>query len=224
VTDTVTQRVPASKRGRRELTVAVLLAVAGGAILLLVASRGWVGLRVDRKAPLPPLHRTIDGSDAQPLLYALGLVGLAGAVAILATRRIGRIVVGVLLVATGLLTLQRTISDLNGMSPAHVLSLLEDAGPVVGVATGAHTVVDLQLGWMIAALIGSVLMALAGLLTVARAGAWPVMGKRYERAGGGSKPAAAATDRTLWDAMDRGEDPTTGATEAGGDHADDRTR
>ncbi|HVX45544.1 MAG TPA: Trp biosynthesis-associated membrane protein [Mycobacteriales bacterium] len=211
----------AAKRSRRELTAAVVLAVAGGALLLFIASRGWVGLRVDRKAPLPPLHRTIDGSDAQPLLYALGLVGLAGAVAILATRRIGRIVVGVLLVATGAVALQRTISDLNGLSPGHVLSLLEDAGPVVGVPRGAHTVVDPHLGWMIAALVAAALLGTAGLATIVRAGSWPMMGKRYERA---ERRSAAVTDRNLWDAMDRGEDLTAGDGAPGGDHAEDRTR
>lgn len=203
---------PAPTRSRRELAGAVLLAAVGGALLLLAASRGWVTLRVDRKAPLPPLRRTISGSDAQPLLYALGLVGLAAAVAILATRRIGRLVIGTLLLAAGVLTLQRAISDLNGMAPGHVLSLLEDAGPVVGVATGAHTVVDLRMVWVSCAVIAAVLLVASGVLTVMRAGAWPVMGRKYERGHGAAKPApdaaAAVSDRNLWDAMDRGDDLT----------------
>lgn len=196
-------------RSRRELAAAVLLAAVGGALLLLVASRGWVSLRVDRQPPLPPLSRTIHGSDAQPLLNALGFVGLAGAVAILATRRIGRLLVGALLVAAGVAGLQRTVTDLNGMSPAHVLSLLEDAGPVVGIAAGARTTVHPDLPWMVCALAAGCLLILGGVLTIVRAGAWPVMGRRYERRQGRSARPAARTERTMWDALDRGDDPTT---------------
>jgi Tryptophan-associated transmembrane protein (Trp_oprn_chp) len=53
------------------------------------------------------------------------------------------------------------------------------------------------------AVIGGAAVAVGGLLALLTAGAWPVMGARYERA---ASAQAGTTD--LWAALDRGEDPT----------------
>jgi len=197
----------------------VLAAAIGAALVLLAASRGWVTLRVARDRPLPDLVRTVRGGKAQPLLTAMGLVGLAGAVALLATRRIGRLVVGLLLAAAGVLVAVRASTDLQGMSAHRAETLLTDGGPVVGVPAGARATVDLQLTWVGVALTGAVLLIGAGAVVLARGRRWPGMGGRYERsrpatiqdAGHAPEPAqkaVAEADRTLWEALDRGEDPT----------------
>jgi Tryptophan-associated transmembrane protein (Trp_oprn_chp) len=61
-------------------------------------------------------------------------------------------------------------------------------------------------GWPLLAAAGGLAVAAAGALTIARGARWPSMGARYDR------PARTRHDSTdpaqLWQALDRGEDPT----------------
>jgi uncharacterized membrane protein (TIGR02234 family) len=76
---------------------------------------------------------------------------------------------------------------------------------------------DVDAGWPSAALVGAAIVAVAAAASVVYSGRWPVMGGRYSRATAGSAragtertgpSAAAASEAELWDAVDRGEDPT----------------
>ncbi len=86
---------------RRELTVAVLLAVLGSAIALFAASRNWVVIETRRPDPLPPVREIRSGRDAVPWAAAMSFVGLAGGIALLATKRLGRLLVGVVVALSG---------------------------------------------------------------------------------------------------------------------------
>jgi hypothetical protein len=66
----------------------------------------------------------------------------------------------------------------------------------VGLVTG-----KVVAGPLVAILAGLVLTACGGLAAV-RERKWPVMGARYER--------SVPNKRDIWDALDRGEDPTAG--------------
>jgi uncharacterized membrane protein (TIGR02234 family) len=94
---------------------------------------------------------------------------------------------------------------------------------VVGVAAGARAHVELNLAIVSVGLIGTVLLGLTGALAVVRGGVWPAMGSRYDRPSkkarqadsespaDGTNPPADRGDmgqRSLWEALDRGEDPT----------------
>ncbi len=237
--------------GRRELSAAIGAAVVGAALMLVLAGRPWVTVTATRTPPLPPLVHTISGSTAEPLLTALGIVGLAGVVALLATRALGRAVVGVLLTAAGALAAVRAASALGGVSAARAEALLAEAGPMVGVPADARISATAHGGTVVVVLIGALLLAAAGALTVLRGSRWPAMGARYDApvehaavgaapgaapgpstdgpstdgpstdgqptdgpstdAGNSSDPAdRAVPDRQLWDALDRGDDPTAG--------------
>jgi LPXTG-motif cell wall-anchored protein len=208
---------------RRGLTVAVLAVAAGAGLVLLGASRVWWVEVVPRPAPLRPEEIAHTGSSLAPLLPALGLVALAGAGGLLATRRAARRLVGALL---GVVAVALVVT---------VAGAIRGAGPV----------------WPAACLAGAALIGLAGGLAVGYGGRWPEMGARYRRnrpdaaragatqesgaegapAGGdvGAGPSGPATvgavDATtvgrtgapttphlstaeLWDAVDRGDDPT----------------
>ena len=178
-------------RGRRELVLAVLACTAGAAVVLFAASRTWAVVVQARPAPLPPLRTARTGAALVPWLPALAFVGLAGAGALVATRRTGRLLVGVLLVACGL-----------GMIAGAA------AAPGSG-ATGSGG----AAAWMVAAALGGGLVAAVGAATVARGRRWPTMGARYERSATADRPAPAGADRPrapaeIWDAIDRGTDPT----------------
>ena len=200
--------------GRRGLGTAVLLCLVGAFVVLVGAGRVWASAEVPTGPITGPRQVSVSGTEVVAGVRALGLVGLAGVPALLATRRTGRVVVALLRLLTG-----------AGVGAA---VLGADAGAAVGreasaVAAGAQRMDDVVLGspWPVVTALGGGVLALAGLLTVVRGRSWPGLGQRYEApavAGAASAAAAAAVptgeqpprlaERGLWEALDRGEDPT----------------
>jgi uncharacterized membrane protein (TIGR02234 family) len=197
-------------KDRRGLTTACLLCLLGAFVVLVAAGRSWALVEV-AAGPLAEARTDAHtGTDVVPGVSALGLVGLAGVVALAATRRTGRTLVGVVLLATG-----------AGVLAAVVSALRTTAAELAG-QTGADAV-DVT-AWPFVTAAGGLLLLLAGLLTVARGRSWPALGQRYDA------PAGAApqepTEKGLWEALDRGEDPTANLGTLAGPPADreaDRT-
>jgi uncharacterized membrane protein (TIGR02234 family) len=185
---------------RRELGAAVLLVLAGAVLLLVSTAGAWVTGVQSRPSPLPSTPIEVGSDEAAGPLRALALVVLASVPALAATRRAGRTALGVLLVI---------VAVLAGVLAARVLN---DPGLVVDldvddVATTSRPVL---------AVAGAVLTAVAGAVVAARGRHWAALSRRYERpaAGGPAAPGAEAAPAPgppeLWDALDRGEDPTRG--------------
>jgi hypothetical protein len=190
---------------RRQLAYAVLSCLAGAGLAVLSTTRTWAVEVTVRPAPLPSIRVVHTGGDLLPWLPALAMVGLAGAGAVLATRSVGRRLVGGVLLLVGL-----------GVA----------GGGAYGVLRLARG--DASAAWPVLCAVGGLLAAAGGALTAARGQTWPAMGARYERraapgpgtslgaAGVAGHPEAAGADdrvdsrRTAaaWDALDRGEDPT----------------
>ncbi len=204
----------------RELTLAVLVAAAAGALGLFAASQPWLRVTVTRAAPLPPSELALPGGDVAPLVPALMIVVLAGAAGLLATARLGRVAVGAVVLASGTGTVAAALPWLRALSPAAAAEVAAGAGlPAGAVATSGTATPYLSL---VAGLLG----ALTGAAAVLRARRWPRLGARYQRdrAPGadeaqsprpGEAPAADSepasgepTEKELWDALDRGLDPT----------------
>jgi len=209
-----------SGQGRRELGTAVLGAVLAGALALVAGGQAWATVTAQRRAPLPPVSAELSGADAAPLVPAAGLVLLAAAVALLAVRGTGRAVVGLLAVVAGGALAWSGLRALAGG--------LDDAGadlPGLAGGTVSGTSADVSASWPVLALLAGLVAVATGVLAVLRGRTWPAMGRRYERTDAAAPaPAAAATrprtdeDRAVdaWKALDRGEDPTEGATDAPG--------
>jgi hypothetical protein len=135
--------------------------------------------------PLP--SQKVTGAAVLPWAPALALVGLAGAGALLAVRDRVRAVLSALLVAAGL--------------PLAI-------GGVYIVAAGrGHPL------WALVCGVAGLVIVHAGMRALLRGSSWPALGSRYER------PAAepveyverggpSRSDVAMWDALDRGEDPT----------------
>ncbi|GGL96143.1 MULTISPECIES: Trp biosynthesis-associated membrane protein [Micromonospora] len=211
---------PAAGRGRRELTYAVLLCLAGAGLALWAATRTWSVELTVRPVPLPPVRQDRAGAGLLPWLPALALVALAGGGAVLATRGRLRRWLGVLLTGLGL-----AVAAGGGYG-------LLAAGGGYGLVAGFDGEANRQ--WPVLCLVGGLLTALGGVSTALRGAGWPAMGARYERpvrptptgpgvptgpdAPGPGVPTGPVTDagspvtgrRTVeaWDALDRGEDPT----------------
>ncbi|WBB82244.1 Trp biosynthesis-associated membrane protein [Micromonospora sp. WMMD882] len=177
----------ASAGGRRELTYATLLCLVGAALAVWAATRTWSVEVTVRPAPLPAVRADRSGAALLPWLPALGVVALAGAGAVLATR-------GRLRRALGALIL--------------LLGVAVTAGGGYGLTAAFDGEVSRQ--WPASCLLGGVLTAVGGAWVGWRGQRWPAMGARYERPVAAppraGTPARGATD--AWDALDRGEDPT----------------
>ena len=162
---------------------AALGAVALGALVALVAAgqpRVSTGLAGEQVA----------GADT-PVAGALSLVALAGAAAVLLLQSRARRVVGgtLTVVAVGIVT----------------AFLAPDESFTDGVFTGSPDDIEVARSvWAWLGMSGGLLVAIGALGVAVRAGRWPEPRRRYES-------AAPHGDRTSdpWDAIDRGEDPTT---------------
>ncbi len=207
-------------RARRELTASVLLALVGGALVLWSSTHGWAHIDVVRAAPLPVQHATVSGKDIAGWANAMGFVGLAGGIALLATKAWGRLAVGSLLALAGCVAV---------------------LGGVVGLTATAdspHETQRILPQWPTVTLGAGLLLVIAGALSLWRyrywRGALAGMGRRYDSPAAvaveGSKPrqgvdqnndphsyattpapgrAVESDPARMWDALDRGEDPTS---------------
>ena len=205
-------------RSRRGLTTAVLLCLVGAFLVLVAAGRSWVSVEVALGPLVEARTESRRGTDIVPGLSALGLLGLAGVVALAATRRTGRALVGLVLLATGV----------GVVAAALTADLTVVSEPLAGET---DVRIDTDAVWPSLTAVGGLLLALAGLLTVVRGRSWPALGQRYEAP---VAPAASAepteptelTEKGLWEALDRGEDPTASLGTLAGPPADreaDRT-
>jgi hypothetical protein len=108
----------------------------------------------------------------------VGLLALAGVVGLVAASGWVRRAVALVLLVAAAAAAAAVVRFLAGSGPAAW------AGPV-------------------AALLGALLVAAGGGAALARGGHWPGMSSRYDR-----RTAPEAPARGMWEAMDRGSDPT----------------
>jgi uncharacterized membrane protein (TIGR02234 family) len=197
---------PASP-SRRQLGTSVLACVAGAGLALYAVTRVW-SIEVTVRPGLSDLRASTTGAAHEPWLVGLALVALAGAGALLATRGLPRRLLGALLALVGAGVAAGAVIGRSGLDPG---------------AAGAGATV-----WPIACVVGGALVVLGGLVAARHGHRWPAMGSRYERRPappadptGKARPAATAglhndgepagdrvDTRAVWDALDRGVDPT----------------
>ena len=174
-----------------------------------------------------------DLADLVPLAGALAVAALAGLAAVIATRGVLRRAAGVLLAAFGAgagaaVTAKVTAASVVSVAASRVGSpgsaaISGAAGSTTsGSSGGAAIVVGGSAGhavmtgapWQAAALVGALLVFLAGLATALHGQRWPVMSARYdlpERRGGGASPARPGRpgdSASMWESLSDGEDPT----------------
>ncbi|MEU4691257.1 Trp biosynthesis-associated membrane protein [Actinoplanes sp. NPDC023714] len=178
---------------RRSQLVSILACLAGGGLTLYAVTRVW-SVQVEIRPGLSDLRTEQTGAASQPWLIGLALVALAGTGALLATRGRVRRGLGVLLTLIGAAIV------VGGVLARVTL----DAGEA-----GASAYL-----WPVACVLGGAAVAAGGLLAARHGHRWSAMSARYERSTATpdrpvARSAAGETDtRSLWDALDRGDDPT----------------
>lgn len=189
------------------VTALALLAL-GGALTTLGAAQPWARLAGDDGLTVVSVQVT--GSALAPLAPAAGLVGLAAVLAVLAVRTRTRRVVAVVVLLLAVAALAQT-----ALAWAELTQRARRWWAVeVGNLVAERAQIELT-AWPAATLAGLVLVAGgAGVVLVGGAG-WSGLSRRYERPGGppaagapGSGTAAATDEVDLWQALDRGDDPT----------------
>ena len=190
----------------RRYGIALGLLAGAGAAALGALSQVWVRATVGG-ADLPTLTEELTGRALVPAAVGGAVLLLAGVAGIVATRGLGRRIVAMLLLlaAVGM-----------GVSAAHFgLGLPESARDEAIAATGFERVVLVANAWWVVVALAALLAAGAALAALLGGQHWPVLGGRYERGpdamSGRSATPTEMTPSQAWDALDRGEDPTTAA-------------
>ena len=207
---------PADGPDRRGYATALAVLSVGGLTLLVAHGRTWASAAVGGSG-LPTVQASLSGSDINPAGTAVAVLALAGVAGLLATRRLGRILIGVLLVVAGLVSAATAAQFGVGRSTTMT------AGDSLTAVVTEHVGVDAVGGtvavtpWWLVAVVGGALIAAAGVLAAVRSAGWPQLGRRYERAApvdGDVSPAGTrpgARSESAWDQLDRGVDPTVGS-------------
>jgi hypothetical protein len=204
---------------------AVVALAAGLAVLLLaVGTRTWLTAQV--ADPLAGAgHVDVSGGRAAPLVPALALVALAAGGALTIARRIGQVIVLTALALAGAgaaLAAGRVLTDpVSAARPA----VAEATGLTTASVTASTASVAMSAWPVVAVVLAALIVAVAVLGWTARGG-WQV-GRRFERAAaqgeaaaddadpaappaGGTEGSTPATTADDWDALSRGDDPTSG--------------
>jgi uncharacterized membrane protein (TIGR02234 family) len=207
-------------RLQAEFGAALLLDLIGSAGALLIAGRFWQTIVTPRERPLTDDVLRVTGRTIDSASTAFALVALAGVVAVLATRGIGRMVIGLFVALAGIGLVWRSAASAHAVSAARARSLVEAKHSGVGVDPNVVPRVSVHTGWPVLSLACGVVVLLAGLLILVRGRRWAGMSMRYESPAARGEMAAAVVSEvdsesartrasaTLWSALDRGHDPT----------------
>ncbi len=216
---------------RREFALVLLLGAAGAGLLVLALRQPWARAIFTAPRPLPAQDFSVTGQALIPLASALALAALACLAAVIATRAVARRACGALLAVLGA---GAAVATTTGVRASAVLSAARasaSAGALGGSTTSGnspgnatHAIViagssghAVMVGapWRAVAVLGAVMIILAGLATVWRGPRWPVMSARFDRAGqqqAGQQQASRSRKRadsaTMWESLSRDIDPT----------------
>lgn len=196
----------------RERTVFFGLVFAGAMLMWYALGQNWATVTVGMPDPTPDSHETITGLDLMAEAGIAPWFALGSMAGFYATRRVGRVVIGALLI---------------WMSGAVAWGMWDEltpetlTGPYQGRGAEEVTLTAVHHGWWALALAGTALIFIAGAFACVRGAAWPRMGARYDRARSRTPaPAPGATRSSgpedMWAALDAGADPTASPPAQGG--------
>jgi uncharacterized membrane protein (TIGR02234 family) len=217
--------------GRRPV---VLLTLVGVLLILLAGTRTWATVRLGSGFP-GPSELTVSGRRTAPEAIAIALAAGAAAVVLAISGRIVRFLVAAGLVIAGAVVVLAGVSGARDTDAAFSTALVDSlrVTSTNGVWWGNSSSVAMTL-WPWAAAVGGAMLVLAGLLALVGGRSWSGPTRRYERepapsgSAGSTRPAgsidaagsadlaepgAPAPTAATWDALSRGEDPTSAPRE-----------
>jgi uncharacterized membrane protein (TIGR02234 family) len=199
-------------RRTAEFGAALLLDLIGAAGALLIATRTWQVVRVRQPRPLPDEVLHLTGRTVDAAVTALGVVALAGVVALLATRGLARRIVGTVVAAVGVGTIWRAVVSAAAVSAGRARELIHEHHPGVTIGAGGSPHITTTAVWPTLTIVCGVLIAVAGAWAALRGQRWSSLSARYENRAVAAPDSGAADARaaaSMWNALDRGDDPTS---------------
>jgi uncharacterized membrane protein (TIGR02234 family) len=221
----------------RALALTLLLGAVGAAVAFLATRQSWAAVRTVPPRPLPASTVPVTGSSLVPYADAIVIAGLASLAAVIATRGIWRRISGLIVAALGaaLAASVFTVSAAAAIAAAEAAvgpASNPGAGSVTQGSVSASGVPDVADAtphvlasagvWQAVVVVGALAMIAAGVIAAARPARLAVMSSRYDSPGGdavasGARAAASTPARSgtgyetasVWEALSRGEDPTT---------------
>jgi uncharacterized membrane protein (TIGR02234 family) len=163
--------------------------LVGAALVLVAAGQAWVTYRLAAMEPFPSERLSQTGAQLASSVRTLALLALAAVAAVVATRGVARVVIGAVVALAGMSMIRSVTRVL--LDPGGVLAIIAPLEGEASVRAAPYV-----------ALLGAVLIVMAGLLVVVRGRTWGSMSSRYDA------PAQKQREPSMWDALDRGEDPT----------------
>jgi uncharacterized membrane protein (TIGR02234 family) len=203
----------------------VLLVLLGALLVLLAGTRTWA--TVTLSGTLPGLSDLpVPGRRSAPGAIAVALAAAAAAVVLATSGRIVRVVVAAGLVIAGAVVVAGGLRGARDSDHAVVIALRDSLRVAGGSASSGASRVSISI-WPWVAVAGGGVILLAGLLALLGGRTWSGPSRRYERAPAGSAAVTgaaragdargatgpAARPAATWDALSRGEDPTSAPEE-----------
>ncbi len=227
---------------RREFALVLLVGAAGAGLVVLALRQPWAQAIFTAPRPLPTQDFSVTGQALIPLASALALAALACLAAVIATRSVARRASGVLLALLGAGAAAATTTGVRASGVLSAAKAGASAGALGGSTTSGNSpgnathaiviagssghAVIAGAPWRAVAVLGAVMIILAGLATVWRGPRWPVMSARFDRVGQqqASRSRKRADSATMWESLSRDIDPTLEGEADRPDRPDPRTR
>ena len=200
----------AAARARAEYGLVLALDVVGAAAALLISTRIWQTVTAPRPRPFAAVTVDLSGRTVDAAVTALALAALAAVVAVVATRRVARQAVGVALGVVGVAIVWRSLSGFAAVSSSRAQSLAREHHRGI-VLTDAQPHVAVHTVWPALCAVAGGLIVISGVIAALRGQHWHGMSTRYEAptAAAVDGPPRAPTDLAMWNAIERGDDPTS---------------
>ena len=185
----------------------VVLLLGGALLVLWGSAMAWLTWSQPDAITISRLQGDRSGAELRPLMRAMGFVALTAVPAVIALRGRGRRALGAVVgIASGLLVAYAAV-DAMAYRRRPVLRDLAPNGGCLS-ARDVTCIADRHaplLGPLLV-LVGAALLLVAGLIAVRQGGGWTGLGSSYEAPGAAPEPPV--TEKGVWDALDRGDDPT----------------
>lgn len=164
-------------------------ALAVGAVgVIITCSLTWATATVTVLGGTGSRVLSLSGGQAVPQAISLSIVALAGMLALLSLRSWARQLIGVLLIAVGL------VIELG------IIDFLRN--PAIDAGNDTLGSIQTNLWWVLAGVCALIIIA-AGAATAVLSRSWGGLGEKYEAEG-----VRKAKAMSPWDALSSGQDPT----------------
>jgi uncharacterized membrane protein (TIGR02234 family) len=195
-----------SDGSRRTRTIIIAAGVTGSAVALLAVGRSWVVVRV-ADVGFPATVTTVTGRDIAPVVVGLAVAAVATSGTLALARPVMARILGILLGGCGAGSIVAVANSAARVADGRAIPS-EIAARSVGRTGAVVTPLPGGSGWPWVAILGGVVITAAGVATLRRARLWSAGSGRYVRTPAAGSPMVTTSTHELWDALNRGDDPT----------------